>query len=105
MARVLKPTGKVLLTTPNALNIFTRTYIFITGKSPQSGIYRKLKQCKHHTMFSLELLQYMLNEACLSPHLIGFILKNPYSNRKYYSKSKILGILFGVVFIVDAHRF
>ena len=105
MSRVLKPTGKVLLTVPNGLNIFIRTHIFITGKSPQSNIYRKLKQCKHHTMFSFELLQYMLSEARLSPHLIGSILNKPYSNRKFYSKSRILGILFGVVFIVDANKF
>ena len=105
MSRVLKPTGKALLTTPNNMNIFIRTYIFLTGKSPQSNIYRKYRQCKHHTMFSLELLHYMLNEAHLSPRLIGSILKMPYWNRKYYSKSKILGLLFGIVFIVDAIKF
>jgi len=105
MSRVLKPIGKVLLTAPNDLNIFRRTYIFITGKSPQSNIYRKLRQCKHHTMFSLELLKYMLNEARLSPRLIGSVLQRPFSDRKYYSRSKILGLLFGIVFIVDAHKF
>lgn len=104
MARVLKTTGKLLLTTPNDLNVFTRTGIFITGKSPQSDIYRKLKQCKHHTMFSLELLQYMLNEARLSPRHIGSIIKPPYWTRKYYSKSRMLGMLFGVVFVADAHK-
>lgn len=104
ISRVLKPTGKVLLTIPNDLNIFTRIYIFITGKSPQSATYRILKQCKHHTMFSLELLQYMLGEAHLSTCLIGSILKKPNSNRKYYSKSKIMGTLFGTVFIVDARK-
>jgi len=102
MARVLKPTGQVLLTTPNSLNIFARTSIFLTGKSPQSNIYRRLKQCKHHTLFSFELLQYMLEEACLSPYLIGSVTKRPGSDKKYYTKSKILGILFGIVFIIGA---
>lgn len=105
MSRVVKPTGKVLLTVPNNLNIFARTHIFLTGKSPQSAAYRRLKQCKHHTMFSFELLQYMLDEARLSPRFIGSLLKRPYSNRRYYSKSKRLGKLFGVVFIVDANKF
>ena len=105
MSRVLKPTGKVLITTPNDMNLIRRTYIFISGKSPQSDTYRKLQQCKHHTLFSLELLEYMLSEAGFSPYYIRSIIKIPGSNRKKYTKSKILGMLFGIVFIVFASKF
>ncbi len=104
MGRVVKPTGKILLTVPNDMNLIKRTYIFITGKSPQSGIYRALNQCKHHTMFSLELLEYMLNEASLSPYHIYSIVKIPKLSKKRFSKSRMLGMLFGSVFIVEAHK-
>lgn len=104
MARVVKPTGKVLLTVPNAMNLIKRTYTFITGKSPQSGAYRRLGQCKHHTLFSLELLEYMLNKAGLSRYHIRFIVRFPISNRKRRTKSKILGTLFGTVFIVETGK-
>lgn len=104
MARVLKSDGRLLLTVPNNLNIYARTHIFLTGKSPQSHVYRKLKQCKHHTLFSFELLKYMLDEAQLSPKLIGAIIKLPFAKRKRYVESKIAGTLFGSVFIVAAGK-
>ena len=103
-ARVVKPTGKVLLSVPNGINLISRTYTFITGKSPQSGVYRRLGQCKHHTLFSLELLEYMLNKAGLSKYHISSILRMPKSNKKRYSKSRMLGALFGSVFIVEAYK-
>lgn len=104
MRRVVKPTGKILLTVPNDMNLVKRTYIFITGKSPQSDIYRALNQCKHHTMFSLELLEYMLSEASLSHYHIYSIIKIPRSSKKRFTKSRMLGVLFGSVFIVEAHK-
>jgi 2-polyprenyl-3-methyl-5-hydroxy-6-metoxy-1,4-benzoquinol methylase len=104
MSRVLKPTGKVLITTPNDCNLIRRTHIFISGKSPQSDIYRELRQCKHHTMFSLELLEYMLSEAGFSHYHIYSIVKMPKLDKKRFSKSKMLGALFGVVFIVEAYK-
>lgn len=102
MSRVLKPSGKVLLTVPNDFHLKRRLSVFILGKSPQSNIYRNLRQCKHHTMFSLELLEYMLNQGGLDSHSIHSIIKIPKSNIKIYCKIKILGTLFGAVFIVEA---
>lgn len=104
ISRVLKQTGKLIISTPNDLNLFTRARIFITGKSPQSDIYRRFGQCKHHTLFSLELLEYMLNEAKLSIKSIGFLIRFPRTNTKRFYNNKLLGRLFGQLFIVEAHK-
>lgn len=99
--RVLKYDGKILLSTPNDINIFKRISVFLYGESPQSVIYRDLKICKHHTVMSLELLEYMLKEAGLSSNNIGSIIKIPKIGRKRYSNSKMLCSLFGSTFIVQ----
>ena len=104
ISRVVKPSGKVLLTTPNDFHLKKRLSVFILGKSPQSDIYRNLGQCKHHTMFSLELLKYMLSQGGLDSHSIHSIIKIPKSNIKRYCKSKLLGVLFGSVFIIEAYN-
>lgn len=103
ISRVVKPRGKVLLTTPNDFNIKRRASIFIFGSSPQFDIYKRLGQCKHHTMFSLDLLEYMLNQASLASYSIHSIIKIPKINIKKHCKSKLLGALLGSVFIVEAH--
>lgn len=104
ISRVVKPSGKVLLTTPNNFHLKRRLSVFILGKSPQSDIYRNSGQCKHHTMFSLELLKYMLNQGGLGSYSIHSIIKIPKSNIKRYCKNKLLGVLFGSVFIVEASK-
>lgn len=104
MRRVVKKTGKILITTPNDMSLSRRISIFLMGKSPQSDIYRKLGQCKHHTLFSLELLEYMLNDANLSSRRIGFVIRFPKTKIDRYSNNKILGKLFGRVFIVEANK-
>ncbi len=104
MARVLKPDGRLLLTVPNNLNLYSRLSIFLSGKSPQSHVYRRLKQCKHHTLFSFELLKYMLDEAGLRPGTVGAIIRLPFSRRERYAASRTAGIMFGSVFIVAAGK-
>lgn len=104
MSRVVKPLGKVLLTTPNNFHLKTRLSVFISGKSPQSDVYKNFGQYKHHTMFSLDLLEYMLDQAGLDSHSIHSIIKIPKSNIKRYCKIRILGALFGAVFIVETHN-
>ena len=103
ISRVLKPTGKALISTPNDMNLHRRISIFVSGKSPQSSVYRTLRQCKHHTVMSLELLEYMLSTSGLSRRSIGSIVKLPRLKRKYW-KSRTLSGLFGFVFIVEAHK-
>lgn len=103
ISRVLKPSGKLLLTTPNDLNLKRRISIFLLGRSPQSGIYRNLGQCKHHTLFSLELLEYMLKEANLGSYSVYSIVKIPKLGIKKYFKGKIIGSLLGSEFIIETH--
>jgi len=102
--RVLKYDGKILLSTPNDINIFKRISVFLYGESPQSVIYRDLKICKHHTVVSLELLEYMLKEAGLSCDNIGAIIKTPKIGRKRYSRNRILCSLFSDTFIVETRK-
>lgn len=104
ISRVLKKTGKVLITIPNDFNLMRRIHIFISGKSPQSDIYKRLRQCKHHTLFSLELLEYMLNEAGLNSYYIHSVVKIPQIKKKKYFKGRIFAALFGATFIIEAYK-
>lgn len=104
MQRVVKRGGKILITIPNDMNLHQRLSIFLTGKSPQSGIYRMLKQCKHHTVFSIELLEHMLRSAKLSWNYIGFILKFPRIKKMKFSNNLTMGRLFGHTIILEAFK-
>ena len=63
ISRVINDNGCLLLSVPNDFNLFRQFHILFTGKSIQSNVYRTAKQCKHHTFFSWELLEYMLTES------------------------------------------
>jgi 2-polyprenyl-3-methyl-5-hydroxy-6-metoxy-1,4-benzoquinol methylase len=103
IARVLHPTGKVLISTPNDMHVYRRISLFVSGKSPQSDVYRQYKQCKHHTVMSVELLEYMLATAGLSTYSIGAIIKLPKQDRKY-SDTRLLTVLFGRTLVVEARK-
>jgi methionine biosynthesis protein MetW len=103
VSRILKPGGKALISTPNDMHSYSRLSMFVTGRSPQSATYRRLRQCKHHTVMSSELLEYMLNTSGFSRYSIGSIAKLPTRKRRH-SKSRLLGSLFGRVFIAEAYR-
>jgi|TARA_B100002003_G_C14113357_1_gene535481 methionine biosynthesis protein MetW len=100
--RVVKNQGKILITTPNDVHLFRRLYLFITGESPQSASYRSWGFCKHHTLFSLELLEYMLKEAEISQYQIYSVIKIPRLGIRRHTKSKLLGALLGGVFIIES---
>lgn len=102
--RVLKQAGKMILSTPNDFNLVSRLSIFLSGKSIQSNIYRKLGQCKHHTAFSWELLNYMIIQSKMNVDSYCSILKMPKIKREKVSSNKMLGMLFGRIFIVRAHK-
>jgi len=105
ISRVLKPTGKGLISTPNDMNLHRRISIFVSGKSPQSDVYRTRRQCKHHTVMSVELLEYMLSTASLSSYSIGALIRVPKLSRELgYSNNKLLSTLFGRTLIVEAHK-
>lgn len=102
IARVLKDDGTLLMSVPNDFYLRRRWKIFISGKSIQSGVYRKLRQCKHHTFFSWELLEFMLNESKLA---IDSYLSIYGSRRNKFPKvttNKVIGKLFGRKFIISA---
>ena len=104
IARVLKDDGTLLMSVPNDFYLRRRWKIFISGKSIQSGVYRKLRQCKHHTFFSWELLEFMLNESKLA---IDSYLSIYGPRRNKFPKvttNKVIGKLFGRKFIISARK-
>jgi len=103
-SRVLKDDGCFLMTVPNDFHLRQRWKMFLSGKSIQSGIYRKLRQCKHHTFFSWELLDYMLRESKLSVDHCFSICGSRRSKLKKITTNKIIGRLFGRIFIISAHK-
>lgn len=98
--RVLKPGGSLLLTAPNDFSLASRLNIFLTGRSVQSSTYRTLRQCKHHTSFSWELLEYMLVENGLKVTEFRSIVRLPKTSTDRISGNRTWGRLFGKVFIV-----
>jgi len=102
--RVMKDAGQLILSVPNDFNIFSRLKIFITGKSIQSNTYKKLRQCKHHTFFSWELLKFMVKHSNLGVKKYFSICNIPKTKIEMIVKNKIIGILFGRVFIIQAYK-
>lgn len=104
VARVLKSEGSFLLTVPNNFNLGARTRVFVSGRSVQSAVYRKSRQCKHHTFFSWELLSYMLQQAGLEPRRMRCVCRVPWVSQEVTTESRTLGALFGRVFVVEAGK-
>jgi ubiquinone/menaquinone biosynthesis C-methylase UbiE len=102
--RVLKPGGQVYLTVPNDFPLARRLFIFLRGESVQSGIYRHLGICKHHTMFSQDLIDYMLKRAGLEEIFFSSILTLPRTKFNQLSSSRRLGKWLGRVFIIRAAK-
>lgn len=104
ISRVLRDDGRLLLSVPNDFHLYNRINIFLTGKSIQSNIYRTLRQCKHHTFFSWELLQFMLRQGKLNVERFYSVLRFPKTKNEKSTSSKFLGIHFGRIFIVQARK-
>jgi len=102
--RVLKDNGRLLMSVPNNFTLAKRLKIFLSGKSPQSNIYRRLRQCKHHTFFSSELLEYMLGEAKLAVDRYFSIFKLPKTKTERVTANKTIGRWFGRIFIISARK-
>jgi len=102
--RVLKNDGCFLMTVPNDFYLHKRWKIFLSGKSIQSGVYRKLRQCKHHTFFSWELLEFRLNESKLSIDRYPSIYGARRKKTRKVTSNKVIGRLFGRKFIICAHK-
>lgn len=102
--RVLKNNGSLLMTVPNNFPLSKRLKLCLSGKSVQSNIYRRLRQCKHHTFFSWELLSYMLSEAELVIDRYFSIYRLPKIKIQRTTSNKVIGRLFGRTFIVSASK-
>ena len=100
--RVLKDDGWLLMSVPNNFSLSKRLKIFLSGKSMQSNIYRRLRQCKHHTFFSWELLLFMLHEAGLCPDRYFSIFKIPKTKTERVTANKTIGRWLGRIFILSA---
>jgi len=102
--RVLKPGGVLLMTVPNDFMLTTRLRLLWTGHSIQTDGYRTMRQIKHHTFFSWDLLQFMLNQAALEINAYRSILRVPRLGHESVSQSRFWGRLFGRTFIVRARK-
>jgi 2-polyprenyl-3-methyl-5-hydroxy-6-metoxy-1,4-benzoquinol methylase len=103
--RVLRPTGRLLVSTPNDLALPSRYDIGVRGRSPQSTVYRNREQCKHHTVFSWELLEYMLDHASLTVSDFRSLVPIRHLGRfstRVATKRRGAGRLFGDLFVVAA---
>jgi 2-polyprenyl-3-methyl-5-hydroxy-6-metoxy-1,4-benzoquinol methylase len=101
--RVLKKGGEVVMSVPNDLTAGNRLR-FLLGRSPQSDVYRKFRQCKHHTVFSKELLEYMVRHAGLRQEVFLGVCAIPKTNRRFVSGNPILLSLLGRTFVLKAAK-
>lgn len=104
IARVLKDDGILLLTVPNNFSLRSRATIALLGRSIQSGIYRKLRQCKHHTFFSWELLTYMLDHSQFFIERYYSIVDRSRHRKASVTSNTLIGKWFGRVFAIGARK-
>lgn len=103
MARVVKPDGRILFTVPNDFGLRSRARIALTGRSVQSNVYRSFRQCKHHTFFSRELLEFMLADAGLRAVQMKSVVRIPRIKQLVLDNRKLASWI-GRVFIVRAQK-
>jgi len=104
IARVLKNDGLVIMSIPNNFPLIRRIKLCLSGKSVQSNIYRRLRQCKHHTFFSWELLKFMLDKSKLAVDRYYSICKIPKTKLRRTTTNRVIGRWFGRIFIVRARK-
>jgi len=102
--RVLKDDGLVIMSIPNNFPLIRRIKLCLSGKSVQSNIYRRMRQCKHHTFVSWELLKFMLDESKLAVDWYYSICKIPKIKKQTTTANKTIGRLFGKAFILSARK-
>ena len=102
--RVLAPSGQFVFSVPNDITLRRRIKIFVKGISPQTEVYREYIQCKHHTVFSMELLQYFISTTNMTDYKILGITKNPYFGSKHVIRNYLLSSLFARTFAVSIKK-
>lgn len=65
IARVMAPDGVLIVTVPNACNMFERLYFLITGESTRYRSERESGPWSHITFFTGNILQSLLDRADL----------------------------------------
>jgi SAM-dependent methyltransferase len=101
--RVLKVAGKIYLNVPNEFPLRTRLAILLKSRACQSFTYRTVGVDHHHTHFSLELLEFMLEKAGFEMVWRGSMVRWPlrFIPGEWLSQSRFLGKEFGRnVFVV-----
>ncbi len=100
--RVLKPGGRLLLSVPNDYTLAVRWRVFKTGRAIQSPMYRSMRQCKHHTYFSWELLYYMLKVSSFKITELKAPTKMPFHKKGKIVNKELLAKLYGYSFVLTA---
>jgi len=100
MNRVLVSDGVLLATIPYDLHLSNRLRILI-GKSYQENVYKRYKQYKHHTFFSLGLLKYMMKEASFDIEKNMLKCRIPLINKTFITTNSAF-LIFGDTFILLA---
>jgi SAM-dependent methyltransferase len=101
ICRILAPGGILLGTIPNDLMLGTRLRI-LCGQSYQEEVYRRSGRYKHHTFFSIPLLEYMLKQASLQLKETKYIIKLPKIHKRFVSNSRALSSWFADTVIFRA---
>lgn len=102
--RVMKRDGRLILSVPNDFYLRRRWKIFVSGRSVQSGVYRKFGQCKHHTFFSWDLLEFMLDRTGLTIERYAAVCRSRRSRRERLTENRTTGRLFGRKFVIRAAK-
>jgi hypothetical protein len=102
MRRVCRPSGSAFITIPNDLILEKRLPVLLKGKSPQSNIYRRFRQCKHHTFFSLELFEFMMEQAGFDWSLVAAMARIPFTSFEFRTSHRKLAEWFGLTVVIRA---
>ena len=104
--RVLQAGGKIYLNVPNEFPLRTRFAILLKSRACQSFTYRTVGVDHHHTHFSLELLEFMLEKAGFKIVWRGSMVRWPlrFIPGEWLGQSRFLAKEFGRNFFVVAKK-
>ena len=104
--RILRPEGKIYLNVPNEFELRTRLAILFRSRSCQSFMYRTVGMDHHHTHFSRELLDFMLEKTGFETVWQGSMIRWPlrFIRGERLSQSRFLAKEFGRNFFLVAKK-
>lgn len=98
--RVLKPSGKLILSIPSDVGLVSRIKMLF-GISYQEQMYRRSGYYKHHTFFNLSLISFMLSNVNLAPINISKIL---ILNKKRYRVDLLPSAFYNTLVITASKK-